>query len=196
MAEIRIEYMPLSKLLRHPRNPKMHADKEIRASIDRFGFTSPIIIDETTSYLAAGHGRLDQLQAKKLAGDPPPERITAEGGEWLVPVVRGLAFKDEHELEAYLIADNRTTELGGWDEPELLRLLTAQSQRKSLSGTGFDADALVKLLAQSKRQSGDGKQPELKRSFSVLINCAGEPEQIALLDELINRGLKCRALIS
>jgi DNA modification methylase len=145
---VRIEYMPLAELRRHPRNPKNHDSGAIGASIERFGFTSPPLIDETTGLLAAGHGRLDQLQTMKDAGAKAPERITVDPatGNWLVPVVRGLAFKNEKELEAYLIADNRTTELGGWLTPELLRILQEQADAGTLEGTGFNPDDLARIL--------------------------------------------------
>src|SRR5437867_2323403 len=109
MNRARIEYMPLSQLERWPRNPKKHADNTINESITRFGFVQPILIDENTKQLVAGHGRLDTLLKLKNEGDTPPERILAKDGEWFVPVIRGIGFKSEKEAEAYLVSDNQTT---------------------------------------------------------------------------------------
>jgi len=70
-GNLRIEYMPLSTLKKWPRNPKRHALAAIDQSYDRFGFTAPILIDERTGLMVAGHGRVDQLAARKAAGKEP-----------------------------------------------------------------------------------------------------------------------------
>jgi hypothetical protein len=69
-------------------------------------------------------------------------------GDWLVPVVRGVAFNSDAEIEAYLVADNRLTILGGWNEPELAGLLQdlAAQDTALLEATGYDADDLQALL--------------------------------------------------
>jgi DNA modification methylase len=69
-------------------------------------------------------------------------------GDWLVPVVRGVAFNSDAEIEAYLVADNRLTILGGWNEPELASLLQdlAAQDTALLEATGYDADDLQALL--------------------------------------------------
>jgi len=143
----RIEYMPLSKLVRAPRNPKSHDLGAIHGSVGRFGFVAPFILDDTTGKLVAGHGRLDALQQMKASGKPAPARVQVEGGEWLVPVVRGVSFEDEREAEAYLVADNRTTILGGWDEETLAQVLGDLAAESVLEGTGYDGDDLDGLLA-------------------------------------------------
>ena len=76
---IRIEYMPLDKLQRWPRNPKAHDLGALHVSINRFGFITPLIVDERTGKLAAGHGRLDALQQMKARGADPPARIVLSG---------------------------------------------------------------------------------------------------------------------
>jgi hypothetical protein len=133
--EPRIEYMPLSQLERWPRNPKKHADAIITSSIERFGFVQPLLIDENTKRLVAGHGRLETLLSLKQRGGAPPERIVDKDGEWLVPVLRGVGFESEKEAEAYLIADNQTTILGGWDDKALQTIL--EGHTNDLSGMGF-----------------------------------------------------------
>src|SRR3972149_2702778 len=80
---VRIEYMPLSALVKAPRNPTRHRVDAIDASVRRFGFVSPLILDEATGRLVAGYGRLDALAAARAAGAPPPGRVRAEAGEWL-----------------------------------------------------------------------------------------------------------------
>lgn len=112
----RIEYMPLSKMKQWPGNPKEHDVEAIRASIRRFGFVTPLVLDEKSGRMVAGHGRLEALllEQKEGAGKVPPKKIVIKNKEWHVPVLRGLNFKTEAEAEAYLIASNRLPEIGGW----------------------------------------------------------------------------------
>lgn len=118
----------------------------LHQSIARFGFVSPIIIDERTGQLVAGHGRLDALQQMKTTGQPPPERIISKNGEWLVPVIRGVTFKDTTEAEAYALADNRLVEAGGWDEEALATVLSDLAAQDALQGIGWDRDDVDQIL--------------------------------------------------
>ena len=63
--DLRVEYLDLEGLVRAPRNPKQHDLGVLQASLDRFGFVAPIILDERTGRLVAGHGRLDALEKLK-----------------------------------------------------------------------------------------------------------------------------------
>lgn len=137
----RIEFIPLDDVARWPRNPKLHDEAALDESLERFGFTAPLLMDEKTGRLVAGHGRLEALLRRKAAGRVAPVRVRVEGGRWLVPVLRGVAFKDEREAEAYLVADNRLTEQGGWDQEALGEIVRdLQASGAGLDGTGFAAD--------------------------------------------------------
>ncbi len=150
--ELRIEYMPLSELLRWPGNPKEHDEGAIQASIERFGFRDPLAIDERSGRLVAGHGRLTVLERAYAAGAPAPKYVrVADDGQWLLPVTRGGQFDSEAEASAYLVAHNRTTELGGWDEKLLAEFV--QPLDDVLKGlTGFDWSELDTVTAP---QPGD-----------------------------------------
>lgn len=114
-SELRIEYRPLNQFVRALRNPKQHSVENIQASMRRFGFVEPGVMNEATGRLVAGHGRAEALDAMKAAGEKPPARIRVEGGEWLVPVIRGVSFANDADAEAYLLASNRLVEVGGWN---------------------------------------------------------------------------------
>ncbi|WP_051963066.1 hypothetical protein [Deinococcus misasensis] len=147
-----IEYGPLSKLLtaKFPGNPKSHAITDLLVSMERFGFTSPVMQDETTGCILAGHGRLESLQQRKEAGQPPPDRIYEQDGEWMVPILRGVGFpSDGGEARAYVLADNRLTELGNWDQEALDAWLKQMATEDiPLDGTGFTAAEVAKLLEE------------------------------------------------
>jgi ParB-like chromosome segregation protein Spo0J len=120
---IQVRYFPLSKLARAPRNPKSHDLDVINDSITRFGFVNPLVTNEKTGRIVAGHGRVDTLQRAKAAGKQPPDRVVEREGDWFVPVLVGVAFASDAEAEAYVIADNQTTILGGWDDQALADVL-------------------------------------------------------------------------
>ena len=88
----------------------------------------------------------------KSAGEKAPDRIKEEDGEWLVPVLKGISFEDEMEAQAYLIADNQLTNLGGWNTSTLVdNLQELVTGGFSLDGIGFDLDDLETLVLDLDR---------------------------------------------
>ena len=60
-APLTLMNVPLGDLKPYSRNARTHNArqiKQIQASIEAFGFTNPVLIDETNQ-LIAGHGRLE-----------------------------------------------------------------------------------------------------------------------------------------
>jgi ParB-like chromosome segregation protein Spo0J len=56
---LQVEYLPIEALSREPRNARTHSRRQIRmiaASLRRFGFINPILIDQNKRIIA-GHGR-------------------------------------------------------------------------------------------------------------------------------------------
>lgn len=146
---IRVEYVALDDVLRWPRNPKTHDVGALSASVRRFGFTAPLLYDEGTGRMVAGHGRLETLQAMRQLGEPAPGRIEVrDGAVWYVPVLRGVSFASESEAEAYLVADNRLVEVGGWDEHMLADVMRDQMRpgMPTTEAMGFTAEEVSALL--------------------------------------------------
>jgi ParB-like chromosome segregation protein Spo0J len=150
----------LAKYQRQLSNPKDHDLQAIARSLKRFGFVDPVVVNETTGHIVAGHGRVDALQSMKARGDTPPKNITASGGAWLVPTwFVEVAEKDEGALG---IALNKTTELGGWREDILASVLSDIAARDEtlLLATGFDKDDVDALLAFSQNTDMGGLPEE------------------------------------
>src|SRR2546428_13544101 len=114
-VSLRVEYLPLSGLKPATRNPKSHQVQTVLASMERFGYVAPMILDERSGRLVAGHGRLESLKRAKLAGQKPPDRIGIAGAEWLVPGVRGVAFAEDRQAQGSMLAGNQQTIFGGCD---------------------------------------------------------------------------------
>ncbi len=159
VEDVRIDYVALETLRRWPRNPKLHDLDRLGDSIERFGFVQPILVDERTGQIVAGHGRLEALQKMQGEGRAPPNRIKVEDGTWLVPVLRGVGFENEQEAEAYLLADNRLVETGGWDEKLLLESFKALDP-ELVEIAGWDERAVNKMLAKAAKETEAAPPPE------------------------------------
>ncbi|MFY0637278.1 site-specific DNA-methyltransferase [Maricaulis maris] len=133
---LKVVYRRVDDLTAYERNARTHSTKQINqiaASIGRFGFVNPVLVDGTGT-LIAGHGR---VQAARQIGMKE------------VPTV-ALEHLSDAERRALVIADNRLAELAGWDE-DVLRLELSDLETLELDFelevTGFDTGDLDKLLA-------------------------------------------------
>jgi hypothetical protein len=84
----------------------------------------------------------------KAQGIAAPRGIRNGGGDWLVPVQVGYESANDTQALAYLVADNKLTIDGHWDEVALASLLqeVANSTDVAVEATGYDADELDDLL--------------------------------------------------
>lgn len=135
-----LEERAVALLKPHERNARKHTPKQLKqieASIRRFGFLNPVLIDEA-DHIIAGHGRVAAAKAMGLT---------------TVPVIR-IEGMSEAERRAYIIADNRLAELAGWDE-ELLKLelgsILELEPGFDLEITGFDGGELEALIEAATR---------------------------------------------
>lgn len=134
----------------------------------KFGYIQPMLIDERSGKLVAGHGRLERLQALKASGAAPPARIkVGKGKDWLVPVIRGVGFKSESEAEEYLLLDNRAVELGGWDDAGLLDMLEDLGKAGAAPlELGWEDDAFKELLRDVGNQGMEAAKEDEVPAFS------------------------------
>src|SRR5216684_7627728 len=106
-SRLAVTYRPLADLIPDPRNARTHPKRQIdqlRASIEAFGFTNPILADPE-GRIIAGHGRLQAARAMGLAE---------------VPVIT-LSGLSEAQKRTLRIADNKIALNAGWDL-EILQL--------------------------------------------------------------------------
>ena len=139
MAPTNVTSIAIRDLTPWARNARTHSKKQVRQiadSIERFGFTNPVLIDETRSILA-GHGR---VEAAKLLGLNE------------VPCLR-LDYMTETEKRAYVLADNKLALNAGWDEDLLaaeLGALMSDDLDFDVGITGFsipEIDSLMETVA-------------------------------------------------
>jgi DNA modification methylase len=141
------EVVPIESLTPFAGNARIHGDQQvskIAASLDRFGWTHPILTDDRRE-IVAGHGRW--LAAKQL-------------GRTHVPIQR-LKHLSQDALRAYRIADNRLAELAGIDKKLLaveLEYLSSIELDFDIGITGYET-AEVDVLIEELHAQDAGVDP-------------------------------------
>ncbi len=133
-----VEWFSIEAIRPNPRNARTHSRKQIKqiaASIRKFGFLNPVLVDDA-NMLLAGHGRFEAAKTEGLTH---------------MPILR-FGHLTEVQKRAYVIADNKIAEQAGWDREilaielgELIDLMPAEGFDVSL--TGFEAPEIDQLLA-------------------------------------------------
>lgn len=156
--DLRIEWTRLVDVPRAQVNSRLHDLDGLSVAVDKLGFTTQLQVDELTGELVWGHGRLDVLEAKKAAGEDPPEGIRVDAdGEWLAPVVRGWSARSKLHAAAVREADNLRGEHGRYDEQKRYDVLSelAGEDADLFAGTGASSELLDRLLESA------GSEPDL-----------------------------------
>ena len=146
MRDRQVKLVSVDKLKPHPKNARTHPKKQIRqiaTSIERFGFTSPILVDEDNAVLA-GHGR---LAAAKLIGLREVPTLAVSG-------------LSDTQKRAYLLADNKLAEKAGWDRATLAVELNQLAPLLFEAGldialTGFEPAEIDSLMGDLVDPEGD-----------------------------------------
>jgi DNA modification methylase len=131
----RVEHWPIERLIAYANNPRLHSEADLDklvASISKWGWTNPVLVDEQGVQIA-GHGRVAAAARLGLKSIP-------------VIIARGWS---EAEKQAYRLADNELAARASWD-PDLLfnELRDLKSSGFDLDLIGFEPDRLEDILAE------------------------------------------------
>ena len=121
-SRMSVAYRQIDELKPDPANPRHHSKNQIRQiaeSIKAFGFNVPILIDPDGTVIC-GHCRL--LACRELGMTEVPTLCL----DHLTPA----------QARAFMIADNRLSEIAAWDD----RLLAQQLKDLSLLGLDFNLE--------------------------------------------------------
>jgi len=173
----------VDQLQPYAKNARRHSPEQVSQlakSIERWGWTMPVLIDETGEIIA-GHGRVDAARQLGLVEVPC---MVAAG--WSVDQKR-----------AYALADNKLPLNASWDE-DLLRVEVAdlvKAEFTSIGDIGFSVKEIGKLLSPPDAGSS---APQLGEGLThrVIVDCKDERQQAELLERFTSEGLACRPLIS
>jgi DNA modification methylase len=140
----RVERWPVAKLAPNARNARTHSDEQVTqlaASIEEWGWTIPVLVDEAGGIIA-GHGRV--MAAHRLGIED-------------VPVMVAAGWSDEKK-RAYMLADNKLTLNGEWDLARLaLEIAELRASDFDISLIGFNESEIDDLL---KADGGGLTDPE------------------------------------
>jgi hypothetical protein len=133
-----VEQVKLGDLRPYPGNARRGDVAAIADSLEANGQYRPLVVQRGTGYVLAGNGT---LQAAQKLGWPSVQVTYLD--------------VDDAQARRIVVADNRTHDLGGYDDRALLALL--RDLGDDLTGTGFDADDFDSLLAGL--EEADGENP-------------------------------------
>jgi hypothetical protein len=196
-----ITYVRLDQIEHAARNPKTHAADQIARSIAHHGLGELPLRDDRTGRLVAGHGRHDQLVSMRSSGDTAPDGVLVDpdDGMWLMPVITGWSSRSDADAEAYLVASNQLTAVGGWDKSGLAEILSDLESADLLDLTGFtssDLDLLTDVGKDTLPEPGDANTSDSQPArFGVIVECDSEAQQVDLLERLDVEGFNCRAML-
>jgi ParB-like chromosome segregation protein Spo0J len=176
--------VPVAELVFDPANARQHGEANLLAitgALRQFGQRVPIVVQREGMIVRAGNGR---LQAAIDLG-------------W-THIAAVIIDEDNASAISFAIADNRTAELAEWDDAVLARLLHAvelgdADLQQMLGDLAGDRDLFA---TDEAAEPADDESDRLRAAFAVLVTCADEAQQVALLDEFMQRGLTCRSLVS
>lgn len=149
MTERKIEvvYRPIDSIAPYAKNARMHSEAqvdEIVASINEFGWTNPVLIDEQGGIIA-GHGRA--MAARKLGLAEVP-----------CVVLTGLT---KAQRRAYLLADNKLALNASWDKALLAQELDALKMLEfNIDVIGFSGAEVEKILSDYAKDIAGPTPPE------------------------------------
>lgn len=151
--DLQVVLKATTSLKPYKNNARTHSAKQIQQianSIQEFGFTNPVLVDENDRIIA-GHGRV--LAAEKLGMKEVPTIC-----------IRNLT---EVQIRAYIIADNKIAANAGWDENLLAIELRYISELKfDLDLIGFETEEIDSILDGNNCDPAD-ESPEPKKGPAV-----------------------------
>jgi site-specific DNA-methyltransferase (adenine-specific) len=113
----------------------------VAASLARFGQQKPIVVQASTRYVVAGN---HLLKAARALG-------------WS-EIAANVEELDDASAIGFMLADNRTADLGGYNDALLAAILAEQEAAANLAATGYDADDVAAILAAA--QIAEARDPD------------------------------------
>jgi len=173
--------VPIGDLKPYARNPRAGDIDAIADSIRTHGMFRHLVVNRRDNTVLAGN---HLLHAAHDVG------VTA------VPVA--YVDVDDKEAARIVLVDNRTSDLGGYDQGLPLNLLDdLRATDVALDGTGYSQQDLDDLTVRVSDQLATDliiQTPPIPERFTVLVECESKDAQDSVLDRLRVQGLNCRAM--
>jgi len=119
-------------LVPHPANPRAGDVGAIVESIKKNGWHGVVVCQSSTRYILVGNHRVKAAMIIGMKTIPV---------QW--------ADVDENRAKAILLADNRASDLGSYDDEILARLVYETAVDGLLDSTGYDIEDMDRLVRQA-----------------------------------------------
>lgn len=164
MGNNQIEERRIDLLRPYKRNARTHSKKQvaqIARSIERFGFTNPVLVSDEGEIIA-GHGR---VEAARSLG-------------WKTVPTLALSHLTETERRAYVLADNKLALNAGWDKEILaieLQALTDLDFDTELTGFSLaEIDLVIDEAGEADPDGTDAPEDVLPDAVGDPVSCKGD----------------------
>lgn len=185
---LRLENIPIEKLIPNPENPRVDLQKgtplyeKLYQSIQHHTYIDPIIWNERSGYIVAGHQRFQVL--KDMAFEDGTELKT-------IPVI--VVNLDEKEERTFLVSDNKVQ--GLWNT-EKLTALFRKLEEEDLPYTGFDDFEIQSLLNDDSVNEDieiidEDVEVDAPTQFTVTLVCEND-DDISYLKDKFNEAMKLK----
>lgn len=171
--KLEVQNFKIEEIHPYENNPRFNKDavSKVAASIKKFGFKNPILVDKN-NVIIAGHTRLEAAKKLKLEE---------------VPCI--VAFDlNEKQAKALRLADNKVAEFSTWDFVKLDAELAELGDSFDFSDFGFGED----FVEQDEDEPKEPREISIESNYQVIIDCADETEQQDVFERLNEEGFKCR----
>ena len=182
--ELKVVMVPIDELKPYENNAKKHTNEQmdaVEASIREFDFTNPVIAwhdEDGRPVIVAGHARAEAARRQGLDAVPVIFR-----DDW-----------DDAKRRAYVLVDNQTTMMTGWDEDLLSYELDTLADVFDMEDFGFEVDGPEDISAVDEDDFDEDVEDRVKlgevwRMGDHVLLCgdATKPENVAKLMESLER---------
>ena len=168
--------LPVPEVRPYEKNPRKNAEavKYVKASIEKFGFRQPIIVD-SNRVIIAGHTRLEAAKSLGMAE---------------VPCIVADDLTDA-QAKALRLADNKVAEFSEWEMNLLGEELGELAEISDIDMGDFGFDDNLEMDDEEENETEE-KGVNLSETFQIIVECENEIEQQEFFEKLSGEGYKCR----
>jgi hypothetical protein len=155
----------------HPANPRRGDVAVMSESVEGNGFYGSVLVQESTGHILVGNHRylaVSELWDRGATVTWPP----TESGERepfpprTIPAM--FVDVDDEQAKRILVADNRTSDIGGYDTAQLVDLLTSFDDH---AGTGYTSANVAELIDELSTDFGPDAEGQGKLDQRAEITC-------------------------
>ena len=172
--ELKVVMVPIDELKPYENNAKKHTNEQmdaVEASIREFDFTNPVIAwhdEDGRPVIVAGHARAEAARRQGLNAVPVIFR-----DDW-----------DDAKRRAYVLVDNQTTMMTGWDEDLLSYELDTLADVFDMDDFGFGESIDFTDLSSMSGESAESAEFEEKfKPKRTTDDCYTPPEMYDAIAE-------------